>query len=443
MFQNYFRMAVAASLATYLLSLAAGVYYKPAYQHLFTEPLAMLKKEKEFSEVARHGRFLWFHQLARDDKKGVVVSDPSRTWGEYTFFSSAWEPKVKLIDLKGNTVHEWTIEWDKIWPRASDRRPETSPLHNVVSRAFLQPNGDVIAEFTGEGGQLGDYGMVRVDKDSKVIWRYDQFANHDVYVMPNGNVLTFIEEIRRTPHPAAPFLKPPFIEPFLAMVDKDGIEVNRVSFYDMFADSPQKKLLLQLDKILASQPANGDIFHPNTITPVTAAAAARNPVFREGQLMLSFRNFNMLAVVDLDTNKITWASYGPWRGQHSPEFIEDGSLVMFDNLGNMRDKGGLSRVLNVDPVSGKILWEYDGTDQDRFYSSYNSAIDALPNGNVLVTETSAGRIFEVTRDKEVVWDYRAPERVYAEGENRIPSLFSGRRFRREDLPFLDAAPAKP
>ena len=64
------------------------------------------------------------------------------------------------------------------------------------------------------------------------------------------------------------------------------------------------------------------------------------------------------------------------------------------------------------------------------------------DGNVLVTETSAGRMFEVTRDKEIVWDYLAPERVYMEGENRIPSLFSGKRFRREDLPFLDGLPAQ-
>src|SRR5207237_10285239 len=120
-------------------------------------------------------------------------------------------------------------------------------------------------------------------------------------------------------------------------------------------------------------------------------------------------------------------------------FTADGSVVLFDNLGNLRDAGGLSRVLNVDPPTGEILWEYDGTETNPVYSSFNSGVDPLPNGNVLVTETSAGRIFEVTRDHEVVWDYRAPERIFMEGENRIPSLFSARRFRREDLPFLESA----
>jgi hypothetical protein len=148
----------------------------------------------------------------------------------------------------------------------------------------------------------------------------------------------------------------------------------------------------------------------------------------------------MLAVVDRNLTQITWATYGPWRGQHSPQFIDDGSLVMFDNMGNLSDQGGLSRVLNADPVTGKVLWEYDGMNDDPVYSSYNSSVDPLPNGNVLVTATSAGRIFEVTRDKQIVWDYRAPERLTADGETRIPSLFSGKRFRKEDLPFLSQTP---
>ena len=444
MFQNYLRIAVLSALATYFLMLGAGVYTPAIYRQMFIQPVQMMLREQEVEELAKHKRFLWFNQAQRDDKKGVVVLDQGKTWGDYTFFSSASGPKAWLIDLKGNVVHEWTIDWHKIWADPGERRPEASTLHTVVSRAFLQPNGDVFALFTGEGGLLGDFGLVKVDKDSKVIWKYNQFAHHDVSIMPNGNILTFIEEFRWNPYPAAPGLRPPFIEPYLVMLGPDGKEIKRLSIFDLFARSPQKKLLWQLDKEMNPQPPNGDIFHPNTITRVTAAAAARNPILVEGEYLLSFRNFNMLAQVDLDADRITWASYGPWRGQHSPRFIDDGSLVMFDNMGNLSDTPGLSRVLNVDPVSGKILWEYDGTDKDPVFSSYNSGVDPLPNGNVLATEASAGRMFEVTRDKELVWDYRASERYNdGDGETRIPSLFSGRRFRRADLPFLDQEPPAP
>jgi hypothetical protein len=435
-FQNYLRITLLSALGTYLLSLCLGVYLDGAYNILFTKPIRLIDGFRAVSEIRKRDRIFGFHQPARDDKKGVVVFNPANTYGDLTFFSTAWAPKAYLIDLKGSIVHEWNIDWDKIWPDRREWPPEVSPYNNVVSRAFLQPDGSVYAMFTGEGGAMGGYGLVKIDKDSKVIWKYNQFANHDISIMPNGNILTFAGKLRYTPYPAAPFLKPPFAEPQLVTLDRNGKEIDRLSVFDMFANAPQAKFLMQMDKMMNPQPDNGDIFHPNTITRITAEAAARNPAFQTGQYLLSFRNFNMLAVVDLDVKKITWVSYGPWQGQHSPRFIDDGTLVMFDNLGNLHDDAGLSRILNVDPATGEILWEYDGTDHDPVFSSYNSGVDPLPNGNVLATETETGRIFEVTRDKEIVWDYRAPERIYIAGRLRIPSLFSGRRFRREDLPFL-------
>jgi len=37
-----------------------------------------------------------------------------------------------------------------------------------------------------------------------------------------------------------------------------------------------------------------------------------------------------------------------------------------------------------------------------------SSAQRLPNGNTLITEGSDGRIFEVTRDHELVWEYISP-----------------------------------
>ena len=35
-------------------------------------------------------------------------------------------------------------------------------------------------------------------------------------------------------------------------------------------------------------------------------------------------------------------------------------------------------------------------------------MDYLPNGNYLICETAKGQLFEVTRDKKVVWEYISP-----------------------------------
>lgn len=48
------------------------------------------------------------------------------------------------------------------------------------------------------------------------------------------------------------------------------------------------------------------------------------------------------------------------------------------------------------------------TDASKFYSSYISATQRLPNGNMLITEGSDGRLIEVTPDHKIVWEYINP-----------------------------------
>lgn len=85
-----------------------------------------------------------------------------------------------------------------------------------------------------------------------------------------------------------------------------------------------------------------------------------------------------------------------------------------------------------------IVWSYHGTKDNPFSSIYNGMVDPLPNGNYLVTETHSGRVFEITRDKNIVWEYYAPGRypytgkgrsIFHKDKIRIPSLFTAKRYR--------------
>jgi len=70
-----------------------------------------------------------------------------------------------------------------------------------------------------------------------------------------------------------------------------------------------------------------------------------------------------------------------------------------------------SRVLEIDPVSLEIVWQYSlgtGNERFRFYSWYVSSAQRLPNGNTLITEGADGRSFEVTTEGEIVWEYVNP-----------------------------------
>jgi hypothetical protein len=123
-------------------------------------------------------------------------------------------------------------------------------------------------------------------------------------------------------------------------------------------------------------------------------------------------NLGLLAVLDPDREEITWARKRPPRGQHDPRILDSGHLLFFDN---QRGKGA-SAVREMDVAADREVWAFSGTPERPFYSATCGAADRLPNGNTLITESDAGRAFEVNAAGETVWEFYNPERAGPKGE---------------------------
>ena len=92
-----------------------------------------------------------------------------------------------------------------------------------------------------------------------------------------------------------------------------------------------------------------------------------------------------------------------------------GNILVFDNGGRSgfggdtgypRYEREYSRALEFDPVTLEIVWQFGAeSGYEYFFSPYISSAQRLPNGNTLIDEGSKKRIFEVTADKKIVWDY--------------------------------------
>ena len=107
----------------------------------------------------------------------------------------------------------------------------------------------------------------------------------------------------------------------------------------------------------------------------------------------------------------------------------EGNILVFDNGGTDADNmyidqnHAYSRVVEFNPVTKRKVWEYSGPavgvgeqlSDNFFFSSFISNAQRLPNGNTLINEGSSSRIFEVTPDKEIVWDYINPYNANEEG----------------------------
>lgn len=442
------RIAVVTCAVTYLMSLSAAIWYRQAFDYFYASPLRWLAVQRFQGQLDKNAdpknkhRYLYFYNYQRDDGEGVVTVSPFDMYGEYTFFLSAAERKAFLVDANGAVVYEWSLDTTKLPPDPATVGKEVFKVRqpDAVWRAFLDPSdGSVYAMFCGTDPVKGSFvskGIFKVDKDSKVVWTHRDYIHHDLRMFTDGTVMVFGEILRDKPFPGAPNLRTPFAEDFLVLLDRDGNEKWRVSLLDMIANSPYRKLLREMGTEGTPRYVNGDLLHPNVVIRVTAAAAARNPALKEGQYMMSFRNPGLLMAVDLEKRAAVWAAYGPWRGQHGIQFLDDGTLSVFDNLGNLTNRGYLSRVLDIDTATGEILWQYDGVAKNPVYSAINSMTQPLPNGNILVTESSAGRIFEVKPDKQLAWDFRSPVRLKIKAGKFIPNIFSAMRYTRDELAFL-------
>jgi hypothetical protein len=139
--------------------------------------------------------------------------------------------------------------------------------------------------------------------------------------------------------------------------------------------------------------------------------------------------------------------------QHDPTWVagDDGELrLLVFNNGSERWDGDYSSadelVLPFDPAEGFTrepgrpfgpedpAWSFD--DRESFFSAFISGAQRLPNGTTLICSGAPGRLFEVTPEGRIVWDYRNPhggEIKPPEHAGNAPplALFRGTRLARE------------
>ena len=161
--------------------------------------------------------------------------------------------------------------------------------------------------------------------------------------------------------------------------------------------------------------AGGDWMHINCVSVLGENKwyDAGDERFHPDNLIFDARNANILAIISKKTGEIVW--------QIGPDF-SNGGEGGYGNpnpsapTGNNNAHRDYSRVLEFDPITLEIIWQYTPleagnllfTDASKFYSSYISSAQRLPNGNTLITEGSDGHLIEVTPEHEIVWEYVNP-----------------------------------
>jgi len=367
---------------------------------------------------------------------GAIQHDPARVQAGLNFVVSSEAPAALLMDMDGRTLHRWAKRYNEVFPTPaipSDRtltfgecmraQPDLDPA--LIARlpahfrdgptygqdywrwAYVYPNGDLLTFYSY-------LGFVKLDRNSNVIWSRPLAAHHDVTADAAG----LIYALALVPREVQQGLGEEgfILDDQIVVMDAAGATVRQVSVLDSFLNSPFAAMVRRAPQQL-------DLFHTNAIELLDGRIADRIPAFRTGNFLVSCRNLHTLAVIDPEQQTVVWAAAGPWAMQHDPVVLDSGRILLFDNQGYE----GRSRVIEFDPVTFEIAWQYAGTPPDSFYSFGLGVASRLPNGNTLIAESTRGRAFEVTPGKDIVWEYINPARA---GEHRelIAAVFEALRL---------------
>ena len=332
---------------------------------------------------------------------GVVRHDASRAYPGLNFYTAGHASEAVLMGLDGRVAHRWAKDFWEVWPNDGADREQEGTQH--WRRAHLFPNGDLLVIHEG-------LGLVKLDKDSNVIWAKRNGAHHDLQVLPNGDIAVLARVARvieRVDY------RRPTLEDFVLILDANGEEGERYSLLEAFERSEAHGHIWD-----EGTRRWGDLFHTNSIEVLDGRFASKNPAFAKGNFLLSSRHLDTVFIVDPDGNEVIWALRGAFKAQHDAKMLDDGSLMLFDNSGRRR----ISAVQVYDIANGELQWEYAGSEAQPFYTQFCGASQRLPNGNTLITESDNGRAFEITEDGTIVWDFYNPHRA-GENDEFIATLF--------------------
>jgi hypothetical protein len=411
----------------YMAGMLSAYYDTGGYQWIKDAMVgrsALLKKEKGIARSQRQGNkanATGKHAASEKlESRSSIFKDDS--YKGYTLFTSPAGSKAVLINMNGEVVHQWDGKFSSMFPHAT-QVDHPVPDGKVFWRdAYLYPNGDLLAVHEAKGDTPYGYGLVKVDKNSNMIWRYSSNTHHKLDIGSDGKIYALTHSITHRDIPGLTKGKAPVLEDFVAILSPEGKELVKISLLEAIANSPYHDYFQISWK--------GDALHTNNVDVLDPKMADKFPMFKPGQILFSFRNPSTVAVLDVASRKIVWAAKGPWKKQHNAKFRADGTIMMFDNKGGGRNH---SRILQYSPETKKVNVLYEGSAGHSFASSIRGMEQALPNGNMLITESQKGRIFEINEKKDIVWEFKNPYRKHS----RPILITTAWRFGEKDLTFLD------
>ncbi len=392
---------------------------------------------------------------------GVTIYKPEKCFNGYTLYNAP-EVGAVLVDMNGGEV--------KIWDKLRG-----FPNKLMKGGYVFGHSGERDTNF----GYQDDLDLIQVDWDGNVVWKFNKTElvqddpenpqwmarqHHDYqregnpvgYYVPDmecktdsGNTLLLCHQTIVNKK----IILHKLCDDIFIEVDWEGNIVWKWAANEHFDEigfsETQKNLLYRDPNMHRAGGGMGDWLHINCMSELGPNKwyDKGDERFNPKNIIFDSREANFIAIISKETGKIAWKlgpdfqandtvkAIGNIIGPHLSHMIPQGlpgagNILVFDNGGaagygapSANSRKGLkdvirdySRVLEINPVTLQVVWEYGPTqaglipsvNSNQLYSPLISGAQRLPNGNTMITVGMDGRVIEVTKACEIVWEYIAP-----------------------------------
>ncbi len=407
------------------------------------------------SDPGAGDEYLLFSQLTSDteyliDRAGRVV----HSWkGEYATGSSYLMDNGDLLrgvrmaeppNFRAGGVGGYLqrLSWDGEvlwhWQLGDEQRMahhdiEPLPNGNVLVLAWerISPEQAAAAgrrpELTNQQGLWSDW-IAEVEplapNDARIVWEWHVWdhlvQNHDPQAPNHGDPTAHPHRLDVNADASAPTID----EEELARLKALGYMPADATIQDAGSDYLHANSLdyhAGLDQILVSLPEIGEIWiidHSTTTAQARSSAGGRSG--RGGDLLYRWGNPQNYGRGNVESKQLFY--------QHQVEWVPEGfpgagNITLFNN-GSGRPDGDWSSIVELTPPLEKDgsyplaagepwgpaapSWRYLAEERGNFFAPFISGVRKLETGHLLVCSGPQGRFFEVTPQREIVWEYLNP-----------------------------------
>lgn len=394
---------------------------------------------------------------AQENTIGLVHTEPGNQDG-YVLFAPLYSKTTYLIDKQGKQVHSWESQY----------YPKYSAF--LLEDGTLLRTGGVDNPYFNNAPAAGGI-IEKIAWDGRVIWSFrisdsTQCQHHDIALMPNGNILANVWEainsklaIEINGRDSDKVGSVVWSEKIVEIDPVQNKIVWQWRLWDHVSQNKNVEFTNYYQGSIADNPGRLNINYVKTSDPKNPSWIHMNAIDYNQQLdqiMVSAHSLGEIWIIDHGTTtKQATQSFGGkygkggdflyrWGnpaaydrgteadrvifGQHNPNWIRPGlpnagKILLFNN-GVGRPEGEYSSIEILEPPvdsqgnynldekkpygPDKLFWHYTDPIPTDLYTTNQSGVQQLPNGNINVCVGTKGTFFEVTPDKRVIWKYINP-----------------------------------